>query len=154
MMLRFLSEADKFAELFNYKAKTASRLDSSQKSNPEKMVHARRSRADLLKKFREIPGSTAQRMRILKEMFLSEGIQITLDRLSAKLQLARVEEKLHQQTLVKRLKRKGNSCDEISSALNIPKSTVARYTKAKKTAKKSSLVLVEPAEKANLTGDR
>ena len=154
LMLRFLTEADKFAELFHYRLTTESRIDSSQKTNPEKMARARRSRANLLKKYREIPGSRPQRMRILKEMFISEGVEITLDRLTAKLQLATEEEKLHKQLQVKQMIRKGKSLNEIASELSIPKSTASRYAREKGFAKRSLLTIVDQPKEAQPRGNR
>lgn len=141
LMLRFLSAADKFAELFHYRLRTESQLDASQKCNPEKMAQASRSRADLLKRFRQIPGFRPQRMKMLKEMLLIEGEEITLDRLTAKLQLAVEEEKGRKQMRVKRLIKQGKSLREIADMLQIPKSTAGRYARAEKAAK-ASLVRV------------
>lgn len=148
LMLRFLSEADKFAEIFYYRLKTEARINSSQKNRSEKMAQARKSRADLLRRYREIEGSRTQRIRILKEMCIIEGIEITQDRLAAKLQLALEEEKSHKQLQVKRLIKKGKTIENIASSLSIPKSTVARYARAKIAKKQSMLSIVETAGEA------
>jgi len=72
-----------------------------------------------------------------------EGMEITQDRLITKLQIAMEEEKIHKQTLIKGLIKKGKSIGDIVSALSIPKSTVARYARAKGTAKPTLLRVVE-----------
>lgn len=147
LMLRFLSAADKFAELFHYRVSAESRLYASQKTCPEKMAQARSSRSGLLRKYREIPGSRIQRMRILKEMLASEGIKMTLDRVIATIQIATEEEKLHNKLQTKHLIRKGKSLNEIASELSIPKSTVARYAREKGFSKRSLLKVVDQTDK-------
>jgi hypothetical protein len=132
LFLQFLSEADKFAELFHYRLTIEKRIDSSQKNKPEQLARATKSSAALLKKYKEIIGSPQQRLKILRQMCITEGIEITQDRLAAKLQLATEEEILHKQTPVKMLKRKDKTLDDIASALSIPKSTVARYAGRRK----------------------
>jgi len=118
------------------------------------MAHARGSRADLLKKYRGIPGSRLQRIRILKEMHIAEGVEITQDRLAAKLKLALEEEKSRKQLQVKRLIKKGNTIENIASTLSIPKTTVARYARVKGSAKPSLLKIVEPHNEVITKGDR
>lgn len=95
LFLQFLSEADKFAELFHYRLTTEKRIDSSQKNKPEQLTRATKSRADLLKKYKEIIGSRQQRLKILRQMCITEGSEITQDRLIEKLHLAIEEDKLH-----------------------------------------------------------
>jgi len=95
LFLQFLSEADKFAELFHYRLTTEKRIDSSQKNKPEQLARATKSRADLLKKYKEIIGSRQQRLKILRQMCITEGSEITQDRLIEKLHLAIEEDKLH-----------------------------------------------------------
>ena len=154
LMLRFLSAADKFAELFHYRVTTESRLDASQKTFPEKMARARRFRTDLLRKYRDIPGSRLQRLRILKEMCVSDGMEITLDRLTAMIQIAVEEEKSHKKLQVKRLIRKGKTLNDIALELSIPSSTAARYARAKGFVKPSLLTIVDPPKEERPRGNR
>ena len=137
LMLRFFSQADKFAQVFQYRIQTESRLDVSQKSKPVQMAQMRKNRVRMLEKFREISGTRSQRLRILQEMCIGEGVKITQDRISAQLQIALEEEKEVYRLRIKRLIRKGKSIGEIASSLGLPKSTVARYAKARKTDKPS-----------------
>ncbi len=153
LMLRFLSAADKFAELFHYRVVIERNQEAYQNTKHEKMARARRYRTDLLKRFREIPGSRMQRLRILKEMCLSEGKEITLDRLIATIQVAAEEEKILKIMKVKQLIRKGKSLKDIAMELSITKSTAARYAQAKGYAKSSMLKIVEPRMEAIQGGD-
>ena len=137
LMLRFFSQADKFAQVFQYRIQTESRLEASQKSKSVQMAQMRQNRARMLEKYREIAGTHNQRIKILQEMCIGEGVKITQDRISAQLQNAREEEKEVHIVRIKRLIRKGKSIGEVASSLGLPKSTVARYAKAKKTDKPS-----------------
>lgn len=107
LFLRFMSEADKFAEIFHYRQRIEKNVALIQKGKHERMAHARQIRAELLKMYKEISGSRRQRLKILYEMCLLEGMEITQDRLITKLQIAMEEEKIHKQTLIKVLIRKG-----------------------------------------------
>jgi hypothetical protein len=136
LMLRFLSAVDKFAELFHYRVSTESRLTASQKTFPEKMVRARSFRADLLRRYRELLGSRLQRLRILKELCIVGGVVITQDRLSAALQIALEEEREGKLISIKKLILKGKSISDIATALDLPKSTVARFARSLRGASK------------------
>lgn len=132
----------------HYRLTTESRIDLSQKNRSEQMAQARNSRGDLQRKYREIKGSRPQRIRIQKEMLITEGMKITQNRIAAKLQMAIEEEKLLKQLVVKWLICKGKTIEDIASTLSISKSTVARYARAKKTKKGSLLALVDPPVEA------
>lgn len=129
-LLRLFAEAEKFAHLLHYRMTTESRLDESRKSAPEKTARLRRNRAELLKTFREIPGPHGLRMRILREMCIGNGVEVTLDRLTAQLTLAREEEREGKRFSVKRLIKKEKTLGEIAAALDLPKSTVARFARS------------------------
>ena len=154
ILLRLFSQADKFAQMLHNRLTTESRLESSQKTRTEKMARAGRSRADLLKRFREIRGSHSQRLKILKEKLACEGNEMTLDRLSAAIQIAREEEKLHKQLQVKELIRQGKTLSEIASSLSIPKSTAARYARAKGYEERSLMKIVDHPKEAGLSENR
>jgi len=133
LMLRLFSQAEKFAQLFHYRVTSEARFHSSQKTKPVKMAQMRLHRAEILKRFRDIPsGSRQQKLKILQELSMLEGIRITQDRLSAQLQIALKEEKEGKVFKVKRLIRKGITIEEIASALNLSKSTVARIARSLK----------------------
>jgi hypothetical protein len=97
--------------------------------------------------FRELPGTRPQRLKILKEMYISNGTYITQDRLDAMIKMAQEEEKKVTLLRIKKLIHKGMSLSDIASTLNVPKSTVARYARGAKQGtarvKRSVLSLAE-----------
>jgi hypothetical protein len=129
LMLRLFTKAAEFAHVLAYRIATESRLDASQKSRPENMARLRRNRAELLKAFREIPGPHGLRMKMLREMCIGDGVEVTNDRLTAQLALAREEERKGKRFAVRRLIKKGKSIREIADALGMPPSTVARISR-------------------------
>lgn len=88
-----MTEADKFAEFFNYRQSIEKNVALIQKDKPERMAQERKIRAKLLKKYKEISGSRRERLKILWEMCRLEGMEITQGRLITKLQIAMEEEK-------------------------------------------------------------
>lgn len=129
LLLRLFSKAADFAHILAYRMSIESRLNASQKSKAEIMGRMRRNRAELLKTFREIPGPHGLRMKILREMCIGNGVEVTNDRLAAQLALAREEERKGQRFAVRRLIKKGKSIREIAAALGMPPSTVARVSR-------------------------
>ena len=69
------------------------------------------------------------RMRILKEIRVSNGEQVPLDRIEAEIKRAIQYEKEDNLQKIKKLSDSGKSSKEISILMGIPKSTVARYLK-------------------------
>lgn len=130
LMLRLFTKAAEFAHVLAYRIATESRLNASQKSRPENMARLRRNRAEFLKTFREIPGPLGLRMKILQEMCIGDGVEVTRDRIAAELTLARQEERERRKFDVRRLIRKGKSLGDIAAALDVPRSTVARISRA------------------------
>ena len=127
LMLRFFSQADKFAELFHYRATTASRLESRQKNRPVLMAHAKEFRAEQLRQYRALPGNRNERLSIMKEMRAMIGQIVTLDRLGAELSVAIEEERAEKIERIILMRENGRSLLEISQELGIPTSTVRRY---------------------------
>jgi hypothetical protein len=76
-----------------------------------------------------MPGTRIERMRTLKEIRVSNGEQVPLDRIEAEIRRAIQYEKEDNLAKIKKLSDSGKSSKEISIDLGIPKSTVVRYLK-------------------------
>ena len=74
-------------------------------------------------------GTRVERMRILKEIRVSNGEQVTLDRIEAEIRRAIRYEKEDRMAKIKELLDKGKSLNDIGKVMNLPKSTVARLIK-------------------------
>jgi hypothetical protein len=85
--------------------------------------------AEQLERFRSMPGTRIERMRILKEIRVSNGEQVPLDRIEAEIRRAIQYEKEDILQEIKKLSDSGKSSKEISIHLGIPKSTVVGYLK-------------------------
>lgn len=83
--------------------------------------------AEQLARFRSMPGTRIERMRILKEIRVSNGEQVPLGRIEAKIRRAIHNEKEEILQKIQILSDSGKTPKEISIALGIPKSTVVRY---------------------------
>ena len=76
-----------------------------------------------------MPGTRIERMRILKEIRVSNGEQVPLDRIEAEIRRAIQYEKEDNLAKIKKLSDSGKSPKEISILMSMPKSTVVRYLK-------------------------
>ena len=76
-----------------------------------------------------MPGTRIERMRILKEIRVSNGEQVPLDRIEAEIRRAIQYEKEEIFVKIKQLTGSGKSPKEISILMGKPKSTVVRYLK-------------------------
>lgn len=126
---RFFGTINKFVDLFNYRIRSAKSFDLYQKTAPHKMALLKKEFAEQLKRFRCMPGTRIERMRILKEIRVSNGEQVPLDRIEAEIKRAIQHEKEDNLAKIKKLSDSGKSSKEISIHLGIPKSTVVRYLK-------------------------
>ena len=87
------------------------------------------ARAKQLEHYRELYGSRIEKLRILKGIRNAMGDNVTLGRIDAEIRIAMEREREINLINVHRLSKKGYSLHEISTELNIPKSTVSRYLK-------------------------
>ena len=71
-----------------------------------------------------MPGTRIERMRILKEIRVSNGEQVPLDRIEAEIRRAIQYEKEDKLSMIKSLLDSGKSLNDISKDMNLPKSTV------------------------------
>ncbi len=76
-----------------------------------------------------MPGTRIERMRILKEIRVSNGEQVPLDRIEAEIRRAIRYEKEDRMLKIKELLDNGESLNDIGKVMNLPKSTVARLIK-------------------------
>jgi hypothetical protein len=129
LFFQFISDIQKFIETYYFLQRSASQIDLSQKNRPLKLEQASLARRKQLQLFRELEGSRYQRLRVLKELRAIHGENVTIDRLSAQIQYAIEEEKVHLIDKVNELSKKGYSSQQISKEIGIPKSTVSRYLK-------------------------
>jgi hypothetical protein len=127
--LRFFDAANKFSDLFHYRMKTAKGIDGYQKTAPHKMALARKEYAEQLERYLQLSGTRLEKFRMLKEIRISNGERVTLDRIEAEISLAIKYEKEDVLSKIKVLLDNGKSLNDISKALELPKTTVARYIK-------------------------
>ena len=76
-----------------------------------------------------MPGTRIERMRILKEIRVSNGEQVPLDRIDAEIRRAKQYEKEDNMAKIKKLLNNKKSLNDIVKVMNLPKSTVARMIK-------------------------
>jgi len=126
---RFFSTINKFLDLFHYRMRSAKSFDLYQKTAPHKLALLKKEFAEQLERFRSMPGTRIERMRILKEIRVSNGEPVTLDRIEAEIRRAKQYEKEDKLSLLKRLHDNGNPLTDIAKTMNLPKSTVARMIK-------------------------
>jgi hypothetical protein len=127
--IRFFGSINKFVDLFHYRMRSAKSFDLYQKTAPHKMALHKKELAEQLERFRSMPGTRIERMRTLKEIRVSNGERVTLDLIDVEIRHAMQYEKEEKQLIIKKLHDSGKSLDDIANALNIPKTTVARYLK-------------------------
>ena len=126
---RFFGTINKFLDLFNYRVRSAKSFDLYQKTAPHKLALLKKEFAEQLECFRNMSGTRIERMRILKEIRVSNGEQVTLDRIDAEIRRAIQYEKEDIQLKIKSLLDNGKSLSDIVKIVNLPKSTVARFIK-------------------------
>ena len=85
---RFFGTINKFVDLFNYRVRSAKSFDLYQKTAPHKLALLKKEFAEQLERFRSMPGTRIERMRILKELRVSNGEQVPLDRIEAEIRRA------------------------------------------------------------------
>lgn len=128
-LIRFFGSINKFIDLFHYRMRSAKSSDLYQKTVPHKMALHKKELAGQLERFRSMPGTRIERMRTLKEIRVSNGERVTLDLIDVEIRHAMQYEKEEKQLTIKKLRDSGKSLDDIAKALEIPKTTVARYLK-------------------------
>lgn len=143
---RFFGTVNKFVDLFHYRMRSAKNFDLYQKTEPHKMALLKKEFADQLERFRSMPGSRIERMRILKEIRVSNGERVTLDQIDVELRHAIRYEKEDKLRKIKGFLDAGKSMSDISQSLGLPKSTVARLIKGLRPPE-------TPPEKASLASE-
>jgi len=126
---RFFGTINKFVDLFNYRVRSAKSFDLYQKTAPHKLALLKKEFAEQLARFRSMPGTRIERMRILKEIRVSNGEQVPLDRIEAEIRRAIRYEKEDRMVKIKELLDIGKSINDIGKIMNLPKSTVRRFIK-------------------------
>lgn len=126
---RFFGTINKFLDLFRYRVRSARSFDLYQKTAPHKLALLKKEFADQLERFRSMPGTRIERLRILKEIRVSNGESITLDRIDAEIRRAKQYEKEDKLLLLKSLLANGKPLNDIVENMDLPKSTVARMIK-------------------------
>jgi hypothetical protein len=126
---RFFGTINKFVDLFNYRVRSAKNFDLYQKTAPHKMALHKKNIAEQLERFRKMPGTRIERMRILKEIRISQGERVTLDQIDVELRHAKQYDREGKMAIIKGLLESGKSLSDIVKTMNLPKSTVARMIK-------------------------
>ena len=114
-------------DLFNYRVRSAKNFDLYQKTAPHKMALHKKNIAEQLERFRKMPGTRIERMRILKEIRISQGERVTLDQIDVELRHAKQYDNEDKMAKVKNLLERGESLNDIVKTMDLPKSTVARF---------------------------
>jgi hypothetical protein len=127
--IRFFGSINKFVDLFHYRMRSAKSFDLYQKTAPHKLALLKKEFAEQLERFRKMPGTRIERMRTLKEIRVSNGEQVPLDRIEAEIRRAIQYEKEEILAKIKKLSDSGKSTMDISNLMGMPKSTVVRYLK-------------------------
>jgi hypothetical protein len=126
---RFFGTINKFVDLFNYRVRSAKNFDLYQKTAPHKLALLKKEFAEQLERFRNMSGTRIERMRILKEIRVSNGDPVTLDRIDAEIRRAKQYEKEDNLLKIKSLLDIGKSLNDIVNTMNLPKTTVLRMIK-------------------------
>jgi hypothetical protein len=127
---RFFGTINKFVDLFNYRVRSTKSFDLYQKTAPHKLALLKKEFAEQLERFRSMPGTRIERMRILKEIRVSNGEQVTLDRIDAEIRRAKQYEKEDKLLLLlNSFLDNGKPLTDIVKTMNLPKTTVARMIK-------------------------
>jgi hypothetical protein len=126
---RFFGTINKFVDLFNYRVRSAKSFDLYQKTAPHKLALLKKEFAEQLERFRRLSGTRIEKLRILKEIRVSNSDPVTLDRIDAEICRAIQHDKEDKQLIIKRLFDSVKSLNDISRTMNLPKSTVARFIK-------------------------
>jgi hypothetical protein len=126
---RFFGTVNKFVDLFHYRMRSAKSFDLYQKTAPHKLALLKKEFAEQLERFRRLSGTRIEKLRILKEIRVSNGDPVTLDRIDAEIRRAIQYDKEDKLLIIKSLHDSGKSLNDISKTMNLPKSTVARMIK-------------------------
>ena len=121
---RFFGTINKFVDLFNYRVRSAKSFDLYQKTAPHKLALLKKEFAEQLERFRSMPGTRIERMRILKEIGFPTVNRLPLDRIDAEIRRAKQYEKEDKLAIIKSLLDSGKSLNDIVKTMNLPKSTV------------------------------
>lgn len=127
--LRFIRQAERFAELFHHKLANEVGAHKRELDRPQRQEAARIERARLLGAFREMPGTRRERIRELWKMLRRQGREITQDGLAARIAIAIAEDRRSKAARIAELAAAGRSVRQISEMLNIPSATVSRLKK-------------------------
>jgi hypothetical protein len=126
---RFFGAVNKFVDLFHYRMRSARNFDQYQKTAPHKLALLKKEFAEQLERFRSMPGSRIERLRILKEIRVSNGDPVTLDRMDAEIRRAKLYDKKVKLSKINSLLDAGKTLNEIVNEMELPKSTVRRFIK-------------------------
>ncbi len=126
---RFFGTVNKFVDLFHYRMRSAKSFDLYQKTAPHKLALLKKEFAEQPERFRRLSGTRIEKLRILKEIRVSNGDPVTLDRIDAEIRRAIQYDKEDKLLIINSLLSSGKSLNDISNTMNLPKSTVARFIK-------------------------
>ncbi|MDD1777315.1 MAG: hypothetical protein LUQ65_04030, partial [Candidatus Helarchaeota archaeon] len=126
---RFFGTINKFVDLFNYRVRSAKSFDLYQKTAPHKLALLKKEFAEQLERFRRLSGTRIEKLRILKEIRVSNGDPVTLDRIDAEIRRAIRYEKEDKIAKIKSLLDSGKLLNDIVKTMDLPKSTVRRFIK-------------------------
>ena len=126
---RFFGVVNKFLDLFNYRVRSAKNFDLYQKTAPHRLALLKKEFAEQLERFRSMPGTRIERLRVLKEIRASNGESVTLDRIDAEIRRAKQYEKEDNLLLLNQLLDSDKTMSEIVETMDMPRSTVARMVK-------------------------
>ncbi len=129
LFMRFLRDAQAFAQAYAYRAKAAASGERRRIERAAQLPAMIAARARALALYRELPGSVREKIRALREIMAAQGDPVTVGGLEAELAIAREEERETRRQRILQLRREGLSHRKIGSVLGIPESTVRTLEK-------------------------
>jgi len=104
-------------------------IDRYKKTLPGKIRIVQKEQAAQLKRFRQLPGSRAERLRVLKEIRIANGEKATLDLIDAEIRHAMNREKELLRARIEKMRAEGKSVTAICKATKVPASTIYLHLK-------------------------
>ena len=88
LFFQFFSDIQKFIDLYHFKLRSASQIDLYQKEGPARMEQAYAAYTRQLAQYRKLPGTRAEKIRLLKGIRTTMGDNVTLDTIMTEIKIA------------------------------------------------------------------
>jgi hypothetical protein len=124
--LKFIRDAEEFAELFHYKVRTAKKTHDRELERPVRQEEKRIRDARILAIFRSLPGDRSRRIRATRRFLVAKEEPITYDGVVAAIRAGLAYDRQVKARRIAELTFAGRSVREIARILFIPPATVDR----------------------------